>query len=143
MKSYLIRNRDELAEWFSRIHIMKPDIYPLTLEVYKGEKRHRSLPQNNISHVWYREIAQQAGDRTPEEVRRECKLSCGVPILRTESDEFRAMYDKVVKGHDYETKLLMMDYLPVTSLMSSEQMTEYLETVYYKYSQAGYFIARQ
>ena len=138
MKSHQINNRHELADWFTNMHLLKGDIYPITIEVYKGERKHRSLEANALSHVWYREIAKQAGDRTPEEVKRECKLTCGVPILRTESEDFRKMYDKVVKGHDYETKLEVMDYLPLTSLMNKEQMSEYMDTIHYKYTNAGY-----
>ena len=52
------------------------------------------------------------------------------------------MYDRVVKTHDYPTKLLMMDYLPVTSTMDVPQMAEYMDIVNYKYSDAGYFLAR-
>ena len=142
MKTYLIEDRNALSDWFSTVHLMKPDFYPITIQVYKGDRKHRSLEANALSNIWYREIALQAGDRTPEEVKRECKLTCGVPILRVESDDFRNMYDKVVSGHDYETKLEMMDYLPVTSLMTVSQMAEYMDTVYYKYTNAGYFMAR-
>ena len=61
----------------------------------------------------------------------------GVPILRAGSEEFRAQYDKVIKPHDYETKLAIMEWLPVTSLMSKEQFSEYLDTVIREYSKQG------
>ena len=143
MKTYLIKDRNMLAEWFSNIHIMKNDFYPITIQVFKGETKHRSLAANALSQVWYREIAKQAGDRTIEEVRRECKLTCGVPILRAESETFRKMYDQVVRGHDYPTKLEVMDYLPVTSIMNKAQMAEYMESVHYKYTNAGYLLLHE
>ena len=142
MKVYLIKDSQGLTDWFTKVHGMGEDFYPITIQVFKGEKKHRELSQNDLSHVWYREISKQSNDRTFEEVKREAKLTCGVPILRADSEEFRGMYDKVVKGHAYETKLKMMDYLPVTSLMTVKQMSEYLEQMYYKYSDAGYFLAR-
>ena len=111
MKTYLIESRGAFTSWFTSIHSMGADIYPITIQVYKGSRKHRSLEQNDLSHVWYRDIAKQLGDRTLEEVKRECKLTCGVPILRADSEQFRATYDKVVKTHDYETKLEMMDLL--------------------------------
>jgi len=46
----------------------------------------------------------------------------------------------VVKGHGYETRIEMMDYLPITSIMTARQMADYLDAVYYKYTGAGYKI---
>ena len=119
---------------------MGDDFYPITLQVYKGAKKHRSLLQNDLSHVWYRDIAKQSQHMTLDEVKRECKLTCGVPILRAENAEFNAMWTNVVKGHGYETRIEMMDYLPITSIMTTGQMADYLESVYHKYTQAGYHL---
>lgn len=140
MKTYLIKNEAELVDWFTKLHTMGDGFYPITLQVYKGDKKHRSLAANALSQVWYREIAKQSEDRTVQEVRRECKLNIGVPILRGSSEKFRAMYDNVVSGHDYETQLEMMDYLPVTSTMTVTQMSEYMESLYFTYSQAGFYL---
>jgi hypothetical protein len=72
----------------------------------------RSLPSNALSHVWYdyadKMLSEQVGA-----TRRYCKLHFGVPIMRAESEDFRRKYDKVVKPHDYETKLEIMDILTV------------------------------
>jgi len=97
----------------------------------------RSLDQNAISHAIYAQVASQLEDQTVQEVRAECKLRYGVPILRAGSDEFRAQYDKVIKPHDYETKLAIMEWLPVTSLMDKAQFSEYLDTVIREYSKVG------
>lgn len=97
----------------------------------------RSLDQNALSHALYSQIASQLEDQSINEVRAECKLVHGVPILRAASDEFRNTYDKVIKPHDYETKLKIMAWLPVTSLMNKAQFTEFLDTVIRAYSQQG------
>ncbi len=97
----------------------------------------RSLDQNAISHAIYAQIAGQLEDQTVQEVRAECKLRYGVPILRAGSDEFRAQYDKVIKPHDYPTKLAIMEWLPVTSLMDKAQFSEYLECVIREFSKQG------
>ena len=97
----------------------------------------RSLDQNAISHAIYAQIAGQLEDQTVQEVRAECKLRYGVPILRAGSDEFRAQYDKVIKPHDYPTKLAIMEWLPVTSLMDKAQFSEYLDTVIREFSKQG------
>ena len=85
----------------------------------------RSLSQNALSHVWFnycdKMLTDQVGDN-----RRYCKLHFGVMIMRGEDEKFRALYDKAIKPFDYETKLQIMDYWPVTSLMSREQMYRFL-----------------
>lgn len=103
---------------------------PLTVTVVSGRKR--STPQNSTAHMWFKEIADQLGDRTEEDVRAECKLTLGVPILRGDSDDFRAKYDAVVRPLDYERKLALMvepfDF-PVTRLMNVTQMVRFLDAI--------------
>jgi hypothetical protein len=43
----------------------------------------------------------------------------------------------MVKPHDYEDKLAIMDFLPVTSRMKKPQATEYIDTVQREYAQRG------
>lgn len=97
----------------------------------------RTLDQNAMSHAIYTQIASQLEDQTIMEIKAECKLRHAVPILRAESEEFRAKYDKVIKPHNYETKLSLMEWLPVTSLMNKAQFSEYLDTVIREYSKQG------
>jgi hypothetical protein len=140
MKTYLLDDRESLSRWYNKIFNMGEKFYPITIQVFKGKQKHRSLEQSAVCHIWYRQIAQQAEDRTPEQVECECKLYFGVPILRADSEDFRRMYDKVIKLHPDETKLKIMRFLPVTSLMNTKQMSEYLETIHYEYSSEGFDI---
>jgi hypothetical protein len=88
----------------------------------------RSADQNEISHVWYDQIARELREDTVEGVKCECKLRFGVPILRAEDADFRAFYDAAIKGSlSYEDKVRAMRFLPVTSLMTPPQMSRYLE----------------
>jgi hypothetical protein len=102
--------------------------------------RHRTTQQNRLQRQWLKEIAEQLGDRTSEDVRGECKLTFGVPILRAENEAFCAAYDKHVKGLPYETKIAMMmeplDF-PVTRLMTTKQHTAYLDAIHRHYSGHG------
>lgn len=113
---------------------------PFVVQVV-GEKR--SLPQNALSFALYKQIGQQVDDQSIKDIRAECKLVHGIPILRAASDEFRDLYDRVVKPHDYETKLALMcepvDF-PVTSLMNKKQFSEYVDTIIRHYSQQGIVI---
>ncbi len=143
MKTYLIKNSEQLTDWFTHVHTLSDEIYPFTLQVFKGDRKHRSLEQNDLSHVWYREIANQGKQHTIDEVKRECKLTIGIPILRAISDEFRATWDVFVKNNpdaSYEERLKLMDMIDVTSIMTTKQMSEYLDNLYWKYTQAGYHL---
>lgn len=111
---------------------------PFTMSVSKGGKR--SVKQNRLQMLWLNEIAQQKEDMSVEEVRAYCKLTIGVPILRSENETFREKYDAVVKPLSYERKIaLMMEPLdfPVTRLMSTKQATAYLDGIHRHFSEQG------
>ena len=99
----------------------------LRLTVKTGQDRSRK--QNNFSHAWYEQIARELREDDTLGWKRYCKLHHGVPILRAEDAEFREMYDAAIKGLTYEQKLKVMGFLPVTSLMTKEQLTKYAEAV--------------
>lgn len=132
-------DRDRLAAWVGRIDIEQT---PLTF-TYKPYKRDRSLEQNALSHAVYKTVADQLGDRTPEEVRCEAKLRYGVPILRAADPEYCALYDEAIKPMDYETKLKAIRLWPVTRLMTVDQMQQYLDTVMTEYAKQGVFFDSQ
>lgn len=99
----------------------------------------RSLDQNAMAFALYKQIGEQCQDQSIVEIRRECKLCHGIPILRAEDEKFRAMYDKSIKHTlSYEEKLEAMEWFPVTRLMSKTQFTEYLDTIIREYSKQGY-----
>jgi hypothetical protein len=97
----------------------------------------RSLPQNAITHVWYAQIARELREDDVLGWKGYCKLHHGVPILRAENDEFRESYDGAIKGLSYEQKLKVMRILPVTSLMTKEQLSKYVEAVQMDFAQRG------
>ena len=108
----------------------------LRINIRSGQDR--SLSQNAISHVWYGEVSRKLKEQTPEEVKCECKLRFGVPILRAEDEDFREMYDAAIRRYlTYEQKLRAMRYLPVTSLMTKNQLSRYLEAVQREYASRG------
>lgn len=91
--------------------------------------KRRSLDQNDISHVWYEQIANELREDTALGVKCYCKLHHGVPILRAEDSDFRAFYDAALKGLTYEQKLEAMKYVPVSSLLTVEQGSKYLVAI--------------
>ncbi|WP_017907431.1 hypothetical protein [Xanthomonas sp. SHU 199] len=99
--------------------------------------RKRSLDQNALAAVWYEQMARE--DRQHDALGHKCycKLHHGVPILRAEDAEYRTFYDGAIKGLSYEQKLVAMKFLPVTSLMTAEQLSKYLEAVQSDYASRG------
>lgn len=90
----------------------------------------RSQLQNQVSHVWYQQLAREL--REDDALGWKCfaKLNFGVPILRVEDIEFKDFYDLAVKRHlSYEEKLQAMKFMPVTSRMDKDQISRYLEAM--------------
>lgn len=99
--------------------------------------KRRSLDQNALAAVWYEQMARE--DRQDDSLGHKayCKLHHGVPILRAEDEEFRQFYDGALKGLTYEQKREAMKFVPVTSIMSVEQLSKYLDAVHDDYTRRG------
>lgn len=93
------------------------------VKIYAGM---RTLPQNSLKAVWYGDIASKRGDTSAKEVERECKYKYGLPILRREP-KYEFVFSKAVDVLDYERRLKVMDCFAVTSIMSVEELSEYLD----------------
>jgi len=108
-------------------NMMRGRKLPITVTWTQGAPR--STAQNRLAQRWFTDIATQLGDQTHEDVRAECKLRFGVPILRAENEAFRLSYDRVIKSLTYEQKLEAVKAfdLPVTRLMTSKQMTAFMD----------------
>ena len=111
---------------------------PFSLNIRKGAPR--SIEQNSTQRMWLLE-AQEQGDQTAEQYRGYCKLHFGVPILRAENDEFKKIYDEVIRPLPYEQKLAIMQVpvdLPVTSQMTTKQKAKYLDCIYTHFLSLGF-----
>ena len=104
------------------------------LRVTYGTDKARTVPQNSLIHAAYGQVSRELGEQSVAEVRREAKLTLGVPILRAEDEEFRAAYDAVLKALTYEQKLKAMDFWPVTSRMNTDQLTRYYAAMQKQYA---------
>jgi hypothetical protein len=112
---------------------------PFTVHVTAGANR--SVDQNKLQRKWVMEAAEQLdAGYTAENFRGYCKLHFGIPILRRDSDTFRAGYDRIIRPHSYEEKLEMMQEpfdFGVTRLMTTKQKTEYLDAVFAHFTGLG------
>ncbi len=117
--------------------IMGRDL-PITVNVTKGKQR--STEQNRLQRLWVNEAAEQLQDETAEQKRGYCKLHFAVPIMRNEDEEFKEVYDKVIRPLSYEHKLLAMMIpldLPVTRLMKTGQKKRYLDDIWQHFTDLG------
>jgi len=128
-----IKNADDLA--LLKVYLEQRK-RPFTVDVSDG--RDRSSEQNRLSHKWYKEISEQTGEDT-EDVRARCKLEIGVPILRDGLEPFRKTYDRLVRPLAYEDKLELIRAtdMPITRLMSVDQMRGYMDQVFRRHADMG------
>lgn len=97
----------------------------------------RSLEQNAISHSWYQQLADELPEDNALGWKCFCKLNYGIPIMRAEEDEFREACDRVLAVLPYESQLLAMKYWPVTSIMTTKQLSQYAESVQDHFARRG------
>tara|TARA_R110002153_G_scaffold163941_2_gene316472 strand:+ start:1853 stop:2272 length:420 start_codon:yes stop_codon:yes gene_type:complete len=116
-----------LAEWVEGLPI------PFTLTMREGKVR--SLNQNALLHKWFGEIAKQTHS-TADQVKRECKFYQGCPILMAEDPQFVAFLSHL-KSLTIEQKIAAMDYISVTSVMTTKQLGAMCDAVEAKYLPQG------
>ena len=124
MPTKIIRDPEHI-EALSRI--LADRKLPITLSWHQGASR--SHQQNRLAQRWYSDIARQLGDTTHEEVRADCKVTFGVPILRAENGAFGAEWDASLGrlSHESQRRAVKAFDLPVTRLMTMPQMTQYMD----------------
>lgn len=93
--------------------------------VIREHKKDRSLAQNRLSHLWYKERAEYFGT-TPEYEHRFCKLRYGCPLLMAEDEDFARLYHQVIESLDYEDRIKAMKIFSVTRVMKTKTMAQYL-----------------
>lgn len=99
----------------------------------------RTLDQNALMWRIYGIIGKEQG-LIPSEAHAFCKLHYGIPILRRDSDRFRAFYDAKIKAMPYASKLRLMEYISVSSLFTTKQAGEYIETIVREQAKEGLVI---
>jgi hypothetical protein len=115
---------------------------PYTVKFTQGLDR--SAEQNRLQWLWANELAEQFGDMSAAEYQAFFKLHFGVPILRADDDDFREIYDRMMKPQAYEDKLKFMLHggFSVSSLMTTKQMTQYLDAIYTEFTGRGALLTR-
>ena len=101
----------------------------------------RTVSANAQQHVWYAKIAKQDGEDV-QYIQRVCKLMHGLPILLADAEIGRKLKWTLDKlgffNWAYEQQVGYMDFLPVTSLMSTKQHNEFRDNMMNYYNKNGY-----
>lgn len=134
MPTKILRDPDHVDALAAMLRFRK---LPITVTWTQGAPR--TTAQNRLAQRWFTDIARQLGDQTHEDVRAECKMLFGVPILRAENEAFRLSYDRVLRSLPYEQKLAAIRDLdlPVTRLMTTKQMTAFMDAMQQHWATQG------
>jgi hypothetical protein len=135
MKTITVRSEDDKYKLYDYIMDVNP---PMTVTIKEGVCR--SSQQNKLQGLWFREVAEQLKEYTPEGYRAYCKLHFGIPIRRANDPVFKEMYDETIRSLTYEQKLSVMQVpidLPVTRDMTVKEMNQYMNEIYQFFTGLG------
>lgn len=101
-------------------------------------KEKRGLSSNGQIHVWFEQIAKHYGDRTALEVKNYCKDAIGLPILSNserhgDTLEFM-LHSYNYYGQLYEYKMRLIELIPVTRVMSTSEMKEFMNNMVFHFN---------
>lgn len=121
-----VRTPEDFAAFIEHAGNMK---HPFQWSMSHGIKR--TDEQNRTLHKWFGEICQQRGDVTADEVKAECNLEYGLPIMMEADPEWAAVFGYLFRGLDYERKLKATRILdvPFTRRMSVPQLNRYMNNM--------------
>ena len=113
---------------------------PLTVSWVQGASK--TDAQNKLAQRWFTDIARQLGDTTHEDVRADCKVTFGVPILCAENDAFRQSWTETFAPLSYEgvRKAVKNLDVPVTRLMTLKQMTAFMDAMQAHWGGMGVYL---
>jgi hypothetical protein len=115
--------RDQLLERMKLIQ--SSSAQPILIRI-TDKKQKRSEAINALSHRWYGDCAKQGSEHTESGIKAIAKLKWGVPIMR-KHESFNASWLKLTQGFPtYEEQIELMALLPVTSLMTNAEMSQYM-----------------
>jgi hypothetical protein len=115
--------RDDLAARIRGLETNKNK--PILVTITDADEK-RSNAINRLAHMWYSDCSKQGGEYTSEQVKSLAKLKWGVPIMRKHR-KFNDTWMKLVHAFpSYEEKVDLMEYLPLTSLMTNPEMSEFM-----------------
>jgi hypothetical protein len=112
--------------------------WPIRVTIAQGDAS-RTQAQNKTVHLWFGEIARAFGDRTAVEVKAECNLTYGRPILARDDEEWNSAFGYIFDSLSLPAKLKAIRVLdiPFTRKMGVKQLSEYMEQMRRDYVEMG------
>lgn len=113
----------------------------VTVEIYEGERKKRSLSVNALQAVWTNEIAEHLS-MTEVECRCYLKREFGLPIIKAAGDYRSEMIINFLEKHHYdylpveEQDRLIKD-LPVTRIMTKKEHKQFRDRLQMFFSEQG------
>lgn len=122
------------------VKLLRERKLPLTVSWVQGASK--TDAQNKLAQRWFTDIARQLGDTTHEDVRADCKVTFGVPILCAENDAFQQSWAETFAPLSYEgvRKAVKNLDVPVTRLMTLKQMTAFMDAMQAHWSGMGLYL---
>jgi len=137
MAALIVNSKQSLAEAVAVITAtFEKDKY-LSVSINSGK---RTLDQNALIHLWYSDVAKEDTIKdTPFNIECQFKYQYGLYVLGQDEDhkEYVAMIREKLKLLHYEERIAFMKYVPVTSLMSTKQLSEYGNTMQIEMAKEG------
>jgi len=129
---HTINSEHTLSEMIGLLRATFKEKHFLQVTLNTGKKR--TISQNAIGHAWYRQVSLEENEYTPGEIKNMCKYRYGLPILRGDDEKYNEACRVAIDPLSYANRIKAMEYWPVTSLMNTNQETEYLESVQRHYA---------
>jgi hypothetical protein len=131
MPSRILRTETDRAAW---ARFLAAQSLPMTVSAVKGAKR--SNPQNALFHQWCGQIA-AATDQSAAEVKAECKLIYGLPIMEAECLAWVAEWQPLYGPLPYAMRRKLFECIPMTSLMTVKQLSAMMSAIQREYRAQG------
>jgi hypothetical protein len=124
-KRITINSADSLSRTIGILRETFRDKKYFQIQIFTGKKR--SIDQNFVMHGWFAKVADEEKEYTAGQVKCLCKYHFGLPILRADDEYFNDACKKVIDPLPYESRIAAMEYMPVTSLMTTVRLKHMME----------------
>jgi len=115
--------RDRLADQIKQLEVSREK--PILVKITDSSEK-RSHAINRLAHMWYGSVSEQGQEYTQGQVKSNAKLRWAVPIMR-KHEYFNSQWMKIIEAFpSYEEQIEILEYFPVTSLMTNPEMSQYL-----------------
>lgn len=130
-----VKNADDLK---LAVDDLNSVAFPFRHTILAGAES-RTQAQNRTIHGWFGEIAAHVGDQTASEIKAECNLTYGKPILRRDDPEWAGGWNALFEPlpREKQLKAIRIFDFPFTRKMVVKQLREYMDQMQRDYLSQG------